>query len=188
VCSRNTEINFGGGPLEGIMPKPAADGEERLENKSEDALRQALNDLVGEVDHEGLVFLIRQARVLLYNKKVEEFNRKIGEAKVEKSVKKVTNSIKRSASHGVEIVERGEGKHFFIVVNSFRIYFTLEEMRHLVRISHAAEDERDGARRLYNWFRRERSDFLVDGGITDYRNPSLVDLYDKLVHTYKPKK
>jgi hypothetical protein len=177
-----------GRSLEGIMSKPAAEGEEKLEDKSEDALRRVLNDLAVEVDREGLIFLIRQAHVLLYNKRVEEFNKKVGEAKAEQGVGKAVESIRRAASHEVEIVERGEGKHFFIVVKNFRIYFTLEEMRQLVRISHAAGDELEGARRLYNWFKRERSDFLVDGDIANPRHPSLADLYEKLIHTYKTKK
>jgi hypothetical protein len=169
------------------MSKAAEDREEALEDKDENALRQILQDLIRDVDREGLNFLIRQARVLIHNKKVDEYNRKLGEAEIEITEKRVKKSPLRPSSHEVEIVERGEGKHFFIVVNRFRIYFTLQEMRQLVRMSHAADDERDGANRLYNWFKRERSDFLVDGGISSARHPSLLDLYEKLVHTYKPK-
>ena len=124
---------------------PESDGP--LESMSGDDLRQMLEKLAGEVDHDGLVFLTRQAQVLLHNQKVEELNKKIGEIKVERSA----GSRMRRPTQEIEIVERGEGKHFFIVVNSFRIYFTLEEMRHLVRISHAAEDERDAARNSGNW-------------------------------------
>jgi hypothetical protein len=169
------------------MSKDAEDREGTHEDRDENALRQTLQDLIRDVDREGLDFLIRQARVLIHNRKVEEYNRKLGEAEIEITEKRVKKTPLKLFSPEVEIVERGEGKHFFIVVNQFRIYFTLQEMRQLVRISHAADDERDGANRLYSWFKRERSDFLVDGGIASARHPSLLDLYNKLVRTYKPK-
>jgi len=169
------------------MSKDAEEMEGSHEDKDENALRRTLQDLIRDVDREGLNFLIQQARVLIHNRKVEEYDRKLGEAELEITERRVKKTPLRSSSPEVEIVERGEGKHFFIVVNQFRIYFTLQEMRQLVRMSHAADDERDGANRLYSWFKRERSDFLVDGGIAGSRHPSLLDLYNKLVHTYKPK-
>lgn len=161
--------------------------DEELEGKDEKALRKMLHNLSSEVDQEGLIFLINQTRVLIYNRKVEKANRKILEAQVEVTEKKMKKPQRPAAAREVEIVERGEGKHFFIVVNNFRIYFTLDEMRHLVKICHAADDEVDASQRLYNWFKRIRSDFLVDGGIGSPRNPYLADLYRKLISTYRPR-
>jgi hypothetical protein len=60
-------------------------------------------------------------------------------------------------------------------------------MRSLVKICHAAEDEIVAARRLYNWFTRERKDLLIDGQIMAGTHPSLKSIYGKLISTYKVK-
>ena len=147
-----------------------------------------LHELISELDEEGIQFLIHQAQVLQYNKQVKEINKRITQTKSRAPDKKKAGSeseTKSKARHpSVEIVERGEGKHFFIVVRGYRIYFTLEEMKKLVRICHVAGDGPDATQRLYNWFKRFRSDFLVDGDIGSARNPYLDDLYNKLVSTY----
>jgi hypothetical protein len=157
------------------------------ETPGSDELRKTLHELSADVDEEGLHFLIDQARVLIHNKRVGELNKKLKDAHIEVSERKVKGAARPAKAHEVEIVERGEGKHFFIVVNHFHIFFTLEEMRRLVKICHGSADEKEAARRLYNWFKRFRSDFLNDGGIEGPRNPSLADLYRRLVSTYRPR-
>ena len=121
--------------------------------------------------------------------RIAKVNEKITASKPNKSKKKSAGVDKASQGprqrHEVEIVERGDGKHFFIVVRGFRIYFTLEEMKKLVKICHAAHDASDAKGRLYNWFKRFRSDFLVDGDIGRASNPYLDDLYRKLISTYR---
>jgi hypothetical protein len=54
-------------------------------------------------------------------------------------------------------------------------------MRSLVKICNASEDEFDAARRLYNWFTRERKDLLIDGQISSNTHSSLKSIYRKLV-------
>jgi hypothetical protein len=152
-------------------------------------LVQTLEDLISELDEEGIQFLIHQAQVLLHNRRVREINEKIAASKAGGAKRETTDDAKaaKKSQHKseIEIVERGEGKHFFIVVRGFRIYFTLDEMKKLVKICHVAQDASDAAMRLYNWFKRFRSDFLVDGDIGSAGNPYLGDLYRKLISTYK---
>jgi hypothetical protein len=154
-----------------------------LEKKSKEELITILHGLATDVDKDGLLFLINQSRVLIHNKRVEEINRKILDTKGEVTKKK-KHAVKKSPME-VEIVERGDGKHFFIVANNFRIYFTLDEMRKLVKLCHAAENEADAIQRLYRWFSSFRKDFLVDGQIGGSKHPYLADLYKKLISTYR---
>jgi len=171
------------------MSKDSDSFDQDLEQKNRKELIQLLQELISELDGEGIQFLIHQAQVLQYNKQVREINIKIAASKSDDSKKKSTrgNSLSESPRQhpGIEIVERGDGKHFFIVVRGFRIYFTLEEMKKLVKICHVAHDASDATGRLYNWFKRFRSDFLVDGDIGSAGNPYLDDLYRKLISTYR---
>jgi hypothetical protein len=177
--------------MEEIMSQKHDSVDGGLEQGGKKELVQTLHDLVSDLDEGGIQFLINQARILIYNKQVEEINRKVADSKTvgQKKKKKTTEAEKVTKkpppAPEVEIVERSDGKHFFIVIRGYRIYFTLDEMKKLVKICHLAGDPADAAHRLYNWFKRFRSDFLVDGGIGSARNPYLYDLYTKLISTYK---
>jgi hypothetical protein len=169
----------------GVKDKPESD-KNSLEKRGRAELLTMLQGLISDVDDQGLVFLINQTKVLLHNQKVEEINSKVIEAKA-KVTKGKKKPVKKKIPMEVEIVERGDGKHFFIVVNNFRIYFTLVEMRKLVKLCHAAENEADASQRLYRWFSNFRKDFLVDGQIGGAGHPYLTDLYNKLISTYRPR-
>jgi len=154
------------------------------ENLNRETLRKELRDLIKQINEDGLLFLIKQANVLIYNQSVEALNRKMRSLEAQKP-KKLLKEEK--PSYEVEIEEKNNGEHFYIVIQRARIFFTRDEMRRIVKICHASEDEFDAARRLYNWFTRERKDVLIDGRISTNTHPSLKSVYRKLVSTYKVK-
>jgi hypothetical protein len=84
-------------------------------------------------------------------------------------------------------VERTEDDFFVIQLDDARVFFNRNEMRELTRICHKAKDEIAGARNLFKWFDRERSDLLADTGISSDRSPYLRNLYELIVNTYKVK-
>jgi len=143
-----------------------------------------LTRMIKDIDEEGLIFLIEQANVLLYNMRVKKINRKIAETAGKKGEKGGVSTDERKL---IDIEESQDGKFFYIIVNQNRIFFTLEEMRSLVRICHASSDETDASQRLYNWLSRNRKDFLIDGEIGSSRSRSLSQLYSRIVRTYKVK-
>ncbi|HEY1406764.1 MAG TPA: hypothetical protein VF857_09160, partial [Spirochaetota bacterium] len=63
-----------------------------------------------------------------------------------------------------EVIEMG-GNSFVVVVNRARNFFTLEEMRSLVRICHEAPSESSGMLGMYHWLKGERNDVLIDTDI-----------------------
>jgi len=156
----------------------------KKKSKVKDELIKELSDMIKDIDEEGLIFLIQQANVLLYNKRVEEINRKIAGMKVEKTTRKTTT---QPQDYAVDIEETKDGKYFYIILNNSRVFFTLEEMRKLVKICHVSEDERDASERLYNWFSRNRKDLLIDGQIGDSNNPFLANIYSYIINKYKVK-
>jgi hypothetical protein len=60
-------------------------------------------------------------------------------------------------------------------------------MRQIVRVCHAASDETDASKRLYNWFYKNRRDLLVDCMVESSGDPHLTHLYHKVIKTYKLK-
>lgn len=156
----------------------------KKKSKVKDELIKELSDMIKDIDEEGLIFLIQQANVLLYNKRVEEINRKITGMKVQKTTRKTTT---QPQDYAVYIEETKDGKYFYIILNNSRVFFTLEEMKKLVKICHVSEDERDASERLYNWFSRNRKDLLIDGQIGDSNNPFLANIYSYIINKYKVK-
>ena len=153
-------------------------------NLSRERLLKELRGLIKKIDMEGLLFLIKQSNVLIYNQNVETLNKKMSSLEAQKSQKP---RKEEKPGYEVEIVEKNNGENFFIVVRGARLFFTRDELRSLVKICHASEEEFDAARRLYNWFTRERKDVLIDGRISSNTHPTLKSIYRKLVSTYKVK-
>ncbi len=151
---------------------------------AKEELIEELTDMTKDIDEDGLIFLIKQANVLLYNKRVEEINRKI-----ERSVseRKERDKVQQTEDYSVDIEESGDGQFFYIILYNNRVFFTLDEMRKIVKICHISEDELDASQRLYNWFTRNRKDFLIDAQVGSSKSPFLANLYEKVIHTYKVK-
>jgi hypothetical protein len=85
-----------------------------------------------------------------------------------------------------EVVEMS-GNSFVVVVNRARNFFTLDEMKIMVRLSHMAANENDGAGRLYKWLKAYRSDVLNDTDIHYATDTALISIYRYLVSHYSVK-
>jgi len=140
-------------------------------------LIQELVKMAQDVDVDGLLYLIEQANVRLYNQRVDLINRKVAGLK-EGDGKKIDD---------VDIEETKEGKNFYLIIRNERIFFTLEEMRQIVRVCHAASDETDASKRLYNWFYKNRKAPLFECMVQSSRDTHPTPLYQKVIKTYKLK-
>jgi hypothetical protein len=157
--------------------------EKKPANKSnKKSLIKQLNTLLKDVDEDGILFLIRQAQVFNYNKKVDEHN-----AEIKKGVKITVKKPPFSDKISMEIKEADDGSSFIFVINRARKFFTLEEMRILVNICHISQDERDASRRLFTWFKNNRGDVLNDIGIEVSRDPALSTIYNYISKRYTVK-
>ncbi|HNX58573.1 MAG TPA: hypothetical protein PKK43_05715 [Spirochaetota bacterium] len=85
-----------------------------------------------------------------------------------------------------DVVEMG-GNSFVVVVNRARNFFTLDEMKIMVRICHAAGNENEGAERLFKWLKNYRSDVLRDTDINFSMDTALLSIYKYLVNHYSVK-
>lgn len=85
-----------------------------------------------------------------------------------------------------DVLEMG-GNSFVIVAGGARNFFDLEEMRLLVKLSHMASDEKDGAVRLHRWLVARRKDVINDTKIRSALDPVLVGIYRYLIGHYQVK-
>jgi hypothetical protein len=180
--------------------KKTAGGKSAAAKSGKEELLSLLAKTAKGLGEEDLEFLLNQAHVLSYNEQVDKLSERlrrakstVREAKKKGASGKAAPSSRGTASAGtaglgqVEIVEKKESGNFFIVVNNFRILFTRDEMRSLVKICQASADGRDASSRLFNWFERNRKDLLIDGGIVSRTHPALEDIYGILIRRYRVK-
>ena len=146
-------------------------------------LEQELIGMIEQIDEEGLVFLARQAHVLIHNRQVDNINRAVDELQQDRTE---ATERKVPAAAAVRIEDAG-GKAFIMVIEGARKMLSLEEMRSLVKICYAAEDASDGAGRLFNWLSKDRKDVLIDAAIGRRAHPALEALYKYIKSQYKPK-
>jgi hypothetical protein len=165
-----------------------------VEKTPEQILCGEIADVCRLLDEESLVFLKRQADVLLHNSRVEKLRQDARKqappsARPEEGESEPVPAPPQpqpAPLPGVKI-ERTTATTFNVYVGKKRLFFNREEMRELTRICHAAENPQEGGRRLFVWLRRERTDFLIDTDIGSSSSPLLAELCDLIVHTYTVK-
>jgi hypothetical protein len=127
------------------------------EKTGQEILAKELRSLIPKLDEEGLAFLVEQAKVHLYNMEVDKLNQ--AAADINKTPQRKPGlSEKTSAPFRIEPSESGSS--CYIVCGTDWVMFSKDEMRCLAGIAGAPGDNLEIRGRLFNWFKRERSDFL----------------------------
>jgi hypothetical protein len=148
-------------------------------------LKGMLSDAIEQIDEEGLLFLLRQANVLIHNQKVDEVNRELAEMS-EKPGRAAAagGAAGRRASAIVSIEDSGDRSAIFLTLGAVRKVLNLEELKRLVRICYAAESKTDALQQLFRVLAQERSDILKDAGIRNAANPLVEGLFYALRRKY----
>ncbi len=144
-------------------------------------MEKELKEAIAELDEQGLLFLLRQAQVLVHNARVDRLNsetRKAGKAPPAER----TREPQRAA---VSIEQQEGGKTIFLTLGKVRKVLTPEEMKRLVRICYTAETKSEALRQLFTVMARERKDILSDALIGNPDNPLLVALFTTIRETYR---
>lgn len=162
---------------------PAADERAPATTDRRSRIISEIVSIAEGLEDDSLDLLLEQAKTVNYKNKIEKFNRQLNVA-----ARKAVEARHKAArpDYYVEI-EQTEDGFFIIQLDDQRIFFNRAEMRELTRICHKAKDANAGARNLFRWFERERSDLLADAGIDSNRSPYLLNLYEIIVNTYKVK-
>jgi hypothetical protein len=132
-----------------------------------EALGRELKSLIPKLDVEGLAFLVKQARVHIYNMQVDALNKAAQEANMSAARSKIlSNKGKKSLTQAagkkepIRIVGNDSGTSFFIYYGNENAIFSKSEMAHLIKMVHSGGTELEIRERLYSWLRRERNDIF----------------------------
>ncbi len=172
--------------------KPAAKGSKPAAKKSastapnQDAIGRIVA-LLEQMDEAGLEFIHSQAEIIVTTEKLGKAREQTTKA-LETVSKQRAVTVDREPPPPAVGIEQKQDNAFFIRTYGKKIFFNRQEMRAIAATSHAASTAPDGARRLYAWMKRERSDFLTDTGITGPRDHALKLLWEHVVSTYAPPK
>lgn len=153
-----------------------------------DKLIQEIGELISDLDMESLNFLRDQSSVLAYNKKVRERNEQTEEE--DKILRKKSEKSKKSSSKKIETrpgvyIEQLKNKKFFnICIQNEKLFMDYKEIIDILKIATASDSEQTGASRLYQWFKKERKDVLVDGHIGSPSHPALKMIYRELLDKF----
>ncbi len=147
-------------------------------------LKNTLEELVSllpELDEEGLVFLLDQARLRRYALEVERRGLE--------AAKEARGSLRLSGSSrtGLRMDRSADGSTYHIVSGRTWKMFTAEETAALVRIARREAPDREAASGLHSWLEAERRDFLVDLDIEGADSPRLLELLSLIRDTFPAK-
>lgn len=153
--------------------------------------RVELEALIPELDEEGIVFLLAQARTHRYNMEVERLNavaaRTVDKDDADVAVEPGSGGLVRmGAEKGIRVERSADGSTYHIVSGGAWKMFSAEEMAALVRMTRADDPEEEVGRRLYAWLDRERRDALGDLGIARPSSPILSELVRVLRRVFPP--
>jgi len=149
-------------------------------------LKAMLSKAIEQVDEEGLLFLLRQANVLIHNQKVDEVNRELAELSRKPGRAAAGGNARGGVSDAVVAVDdSGDRSAVFLTLGTVRKALSREELQRLVRICYAAESKSDALRQLYTIMVRERSDILKDAGIRSAASPLVEGLFYALRRRYR---
>ena len=149
-------------------------------------LKTMLCESIEQIDEEGLLFLLRQANVLIHNQKVDEVNRELAELPAKPGRAASGGSASgRGAAATVAIDESGDRSATFLTLGNVRKVLSVEEVKRLVRICYSADSKSDALQQLFRVLAQERSDILKDAGIRSAGSPLLEGIFYALRRTYR---
>lgn len=157
------------------------------------SLAKELVSLIPKIDAEGLAFLVKQARIHIYNMQVDQLNKAAQQASLASARSKIiTEKTKKSRSQGsskkqtfrIDATSAG----YYLRFQNGGFIFSKDEMLQMVKIVNAPGTVSEICSRFYDWLERERRDILVEVPIRDRYDEQLKTLASVIKKTFKIKK
>ncbi len=156
-----------------------ADGAAPPGDAQRERLEGELAGLIRQVDAEGLIFLIRQAQVLVRNLQVDRINREVEALRGADDASPDPHAPRAAGERQTFVdIEEVPGGLFHLTVGSHRSTMGTPEMREVVRLCYAPETKSDALRGLHAWFDRERRDVLLNANVRGPEHPFFRLLFD----------
>ena len=168
------------GPTERAARTGGKPGREGLERTK---LERELRAATAELDEKGLLFLLRQAQVLIHNARLES----LGSQTRRETAATASPAPTPAARHAeaVSIEDSEGGKTIFLNIGRARKVLAPAEMKRLVRICYAAETRSEALHQLFTVLVRERRDILTDAVIGSPDSPLLLALFTAVREKYQ---
>ncbi len=171
-----------------------------MAKKKETALHKKLGaelaSLIGDLDEEGLAFLVEQARVHLYNMEVDRLaqraddietaseNRKAGKAGKAGTLSAGTGkgkgggkgSAKSPGTGDFRIDRSSSGSSYHVISGGKWKMYNEDEMLAIVKICQSKDPILEVTERLCHWFETERPDTFPDLELGDHHDPRMKAL------------
>jgi len=167
--------------------KPAGKPVRGRKSEKRQMLEEELQEAIGQIDEDGLAFLLNQAHVLIHNAQVQRINTELAE--LDRKNRDARRAVGRAAGPStavpVGIEESEDRKAFFLSLGGTRKVMALDEIKRLVRICYGAESKSAALRQLYTVLSRERGDILVDAKIGGPSSPLIEGLFHALREKYR---
>lgn len=157
-----------------------------VQSAEEKKLVKELTGILPQLDEEGLLFLIEQARVHLYNMQVTSLQEELNEIEQKRAKAGLEQRVKQKNS-GFKIERSSDGTVYHIISGGKWKLVNADEMFHILRIVNAPVDENEVRLNLIHWFFTERGDFVGDFGLADSHDPRWVELIKILKKNFKLK-
>lgn len=142
-----------------------------------------LSAALPQIDEEGLLFLLRQAQVLIHNAAVDRLNREAEELQRKKPARGAPEA--RPPAGGVAVEDPGTGKAVFLTLGRVRKVLSRDEVKRLVQICYGAPSKSEALSQLYRVFATERKDILSDAGIRGPASPLLEGVFSAVRLRYR---
>jgi len=133
-------------------------------------LEQELSALLPEINEDGLVFLLRQANVIIHNQRTAKLNEEIQELDRKRGLESPAASGVRRDSFTIMIDRSESGKSYHLTVNGRKHFFDIADTRKLVALCYRPETKTAALRFLYEFFTNERDDILMEHGVKEPEN------------------
>ena len=160
----------------------------RGKDSERESLANELRSLIPQLDSNGLVYLVEQARIHLYNMQVDELNN-AAEAANAAAAHSASFSGKagtgKSSKENFRIIGAESGSSYYLHYRNSEVMFSRDEMIHLVKMVKARGTDLEIRERLYNWFDHERKDVFATVPLADKFDSRLKALVALLKESFK---
>ncbi len=153
---------------------------------AEKKLAKELTSLAAQLDAEGLVFLIEQARIHLYNMEVVRLQEQMDDLNRKKN--ETIKAVKNPNENKFRIEGSPDGSVYHIILNGKWKLINSDELLRILKIINAPVEEDEARLNLLHWFFKERSDFVGDFGLRDTHDERWLELIKMFKTNFKLKK
>lgn len=156
--------------------------------KRKSTIIKEITALLEQVDMDGLLAIKQEATRLIYNQTVDKMNAvaiKKNKAAAKKNSKKTTaKQVVKNKKGDLISIEQIGGSSFNLQIANNKVFFSLDELKRILKLSQSGKDLKESGVLLYRWLKKERGDFISEVGVSGPSSPILPQLAKYMVDNF----